>query len=151
MTPYAAFVRSRFKSMNRKDSLMHAAAGVCGEAGELMDVIKKHWAYNKPLEEENVLEELGDLMFYIQAMCNEFGWNLSFLMAENTRKLEKRYPTGYTDADAIAQADKATCHEFPAGGVGECMHVNLQYKLGQAGETLRTCIECGQIFEVWDK
>lgn len=37
------------------------ATGVSGEAGELLDAVKKSVVYKKPLDRENVVEELGDL------------------------------------------------------------------------------------------
>lgn len=41
--------------------LLHMAVGVSGEAGELLDAIKKATIYNKPLDVENMIEELGDI------------------------------------------------------------------------------------------
>lgn len=104
---YENFVRSRVKSMATPiEDRLHAAVGIAGEAGELLDAIKKTWVYNKPLDEGNVIEELGDLMFYIQAMALVQGVSLAYVMAENTQKLLTRYPTGYTDAAAQARVDK---------------------------------------------
>lgn len=87
--------------------MVHASMGVSGEAGELIDAIKKAWIYGKPLDRENVLEEAGDLMFYLQALLTECGFTLDQAMEYNVAKLAKRYPKGYTDAAAIERADKA--------------------------------------------
>lgn len=104
---YSQFVTERFKSMPT-DTLtrLHAAVGISGESGELLDAIKKAWAYNKPLDTGNVHEELGDILFYVQAMCNQFGWTFQDIINANVRKLIKRYPTGYSDQDAQTRADK---------------------------------------------
>jgi len=48
--------------------LAHMSSGVAGEAGELLDAIKKHVFYNAPLNMENVIEELGDMEFYIEGL-----------------------------------------------------------------------------------
>lgn len=106
---YSEFVDSLFKEMGTEAATaMHAAVGISGEAGELLDAVKKHWVYNKPLDFDNVAEELGDILFYMQKLCNMFGFNISGLIAANREKLEKRYPSGnYSDAQAQARADKA--------------------------------------------
>lgn len=106
---YADFVRSRAKDMG-DDTLnwVHMALGIGGEAGELVDAVKKSFAYNKPLDLANTYEELGDILFYVQGMLNFLGaeFTLADLVALNTKKLTKRYPTGYSDEAAIARADK---------------------------------------------
>lgn len=105
---YPSFVRERFKTFpgDPNQTLLHAAVGVSGEAGELLDAVKKTWAYGKPLDLENVIEELGDLEFYMQAMRDHLSLTRSEIIEANMAKLSKRYPTGYTDAAAIARADK---------------------------------------------
>lgn len=106
---YRDFVASRMKSMDTpRDNLIHMTLGIAGEAGELVDAIKKHWAYGKPLDTDNVVEELGDLLFYIQGVLNVVtaSETLEDLMVTNMHKLSKRYPTGYSDKAAIERADK---------------------------------------------
>ena len=107
VTEYPEFVASRAKQLsNHTEDMLHMAVGISGEAGELLDAIKKVWVYNKTLDIENVREELGDLLFYIQGMANLIGTDLEELIKGNVEKLKKRYPTGYTDAAAQARADK---------------------------------------------
>ena len=89
------------------ERMVHAALGIAGEAGEVVDAVKKHWIYGKPLDVENILEESGDILFYVAALLIENGYTINDAMAHNIEKLAKRYPTGYTDQAAIARADKA--------------------------------------------
>ena len=111
---YRDFVKSRMKSMDTlQEDLLHMTLGIAGESGELVDAVKKYWAYGKPLNVNNVIEELGDLLFYIQGMLSTVTRQgalspetLEDLMITNMDKLTKRYPTGYSDAAAIARADK---------------------------------------------
>lgn len=104
---YADFVESRFKKMpNYVQTLLHAGVGIAGEGGEFLDSLKKSWVYNKNIDNENLIEELGDLMFYIQAAANALGVSLEDIVLKNIEKLMKRYPDGYSDAAAIARADK---------------------------------------------
>ncbi len=86
--------------------LAHAVMGISGEAGELLDAIKKHVIYGKPLDRDNVVEEIGDLMFYVTALMNELVIMEEEVVLKNVEKLNKRYSEGYSDAAAIARADK---------------------------------------------
>jgi len=94
------------KPEDEKLRLVHAAMGIAGEAGEVADAVKKHWVYGKPLDTENVLEECGDILFYVAACLDLCGFTLDDAMTHNMEKLKKRYPEGYTDAAAIERADK---------------------------------------------
>lgn len=86
--------------------LLHAAVGVAGEAGELLDAIKRHWIYGAELDSENLLEESGDLLFYVTALLIHAGYDLELAMRHNIEKLGKRYPQGYTDRNARDRLDK---------------------------------------------
>ena len=105
---FSLMVSRLFKDLgSERENIMHAAVGVAGEGGELLDAAKKHWAYNKSLDRENIKEEIGDALFYLEAMCQRFGWSLEDAMKANIDKLGKRYGTGqYSDAQAQARADK---------------------------------------------
>lgn len=88
--------------------LWHMATGVAGEGGELLDAIKKAVVYNKQLDVANVIEELGDLEFYMEGLRDALGITREETLASNMRKLLKgRYQSGiYTDKDAQQRADK---------------------------------------------
>lgn len=89
-----------------KANLVHIALGICGEAGELLDTIKKHFAYNKTLDEINLIEELGDLEFYMEALRQHLNLTRDDVIKSNTLKLQKRYTTGYSDKEASLRRDK---------------------------------------------
>ena len=89
----------------RADAL-HMAVGIAGEAGELLDAIKKYVVYNKPLDRDNVVEELGDLEFYMERLRQILGITREETMAATIDKLGKRYANGYSDQAAQARADK---------------------------------------------
>ncbi len=87
--------------------LVHAALGIAGEAGEIVDVVKKNYAYKKPIDMAHLEEELGDVMYYIVMMTLFAGISLEDCLRKNIEKLNKRYPTGsYSNQDAIDRADK---------------------------------------------
>lgn len=87
--------------------LLHMAVGVSGESGELLDAIKKHVIYGKPLDVANVIEELGDLEFYMEGLRSALGITYQDTVNANIVKLSKRYALGkYTNEQAQARADK---------------------------------------------
>jgi NTP pyrophosphatase (non-canonical NTP hydrolase) len=93
--------------------LLHGAMGISGEAGELMDAIKKHILYNKPLDVTNVKEELGDLCWYMALMLDQVGSSFDEVMKMNHDKLEKRFPGGFTEKLAQQRLDKVETGETP--------------------------------------
>ena len=86
--------------------MMHMAIGVSGEAGELIDAIKKYVIYRKPLDRENVIEELGDLEFYMEGLRQSLNIDRQETLDANIAKLGVRYKHGYSDSAAQERADK---------------------------------------------
>ena len=87
--------------------LAHMAIGISGESGELLDAIKKHVIYGKPLDMENVIEELGDLEFYMEGIRLGLGISREKCLHANIQKLGKRYADNkYSNESAISRADK---------------------------------------------
>lgn len=113
---YKAFVRGKFKYLAREaESLHHAGTGVAGEGGELLDITKKIWIYNQTPEtiqkdgisnREHLVEELGDLFFYATSLMDQLGLDLQQVLDYNCAKIEKRYPSGYSDKHALERLDK---------------------------------------------
>lgn len=88
-------------------NLLHMTCGVSGEAGELLDAIKKHVFYRLPLDMENVVEELGDIEFYLEGLRQQLGLTREQTLVANVNKLSKRYATlSYSDKQAVERADK---------------------------------------------
>lgn len=84
----------------------HMALGIAGEAGEIVDCIKKHTIYGKPLDLENLKEELGDMEFYLSHLRDMFGFTRKEILEGNLAKLNKRYKGGYSDKAAEERLDK---------------------------------------------
>ena len=80
--------------------LLHAAMGLSTESGEFLDTIKKHIYYGKELDEVNLVEEIGDLLWYCQLALDSVGSSFSEAREKNINKLEARYPNKYKDDDA---------------------------------------------------
>lgn len=88
-------------------NLWHMASCICGEAGELFDAIKKRVIYRKELDRANIVEELGDLEFYLEGLRQEMMITREETLAGNIDKLSARYhKLTYNDQHAQDRADK---------------------------------------------
>lgn len=83
------------------EDLLHGAAGVCTEAGELMDIFKKHEFYGKEIDLVNVMEEVSDVLWYLALICRYGGFTLEECAEANIRKLKMRYPYTFDKERAI--------------------------------------------------
>lgn len=91
----------------QRAELLHMAMGLAGEVGELVDAIKKHVIYNKELDYENVIEELGDVEFFLEGLRQTLNLQRAQILTANMVKLGARYPQGtYSDVAAKERADK---------------------------------------------
>jgi NTP pyrophosphatase (non-canonical NTP hydrolase) len=72
------------------------ALGLTGEAGEVADLLKKHLGHGHPLDREKLLKEVGDVCWYIAALCTVLDADLSEVAAANIEKLRRRYPEGFS-------------------------------------------------------
>lgn len=108
---YDRFVYALFKQDEHYKMLSHAGRGVCTEAGEINDTLKKHLDYEKEIDVENLIEELGDLRFYMQALMNMYGLDEQLILQHNANKLAARYQgLQYTNEAAITRKDKNDPH-----------------------------------------
>ena len=104
---YEEFVTNLVKERgDRSMNLEHMVIGICGEAGEIADGVKKNSIYGKPLDHANIVEELGDIEFYLAGLRQMLGISRYETLAGNVKKLQARYKGGYSDAAAIERADK---------------------------------------------
>ena len=88
-------MRTMFERRDRADHL-YSAIGLTSEAGEYLDMVKKHVFHGHPFNVANsAVLELGDIQWYIAVEAENIGCSLSYIMALNVAKLRKRYPEGF--------------------------------------------------------
>lgn len=99
------FVKTRFKrepesalKHRQNFALAHAVTGIAGEAGEVVDEVKKHLYTEKPLNVWKVVQELGDLEFYMSALRQELKITRQECLDACEYKLNLRHPDGNTRA-----------------------------------------------------
>lgn len=87
---------------------LHMAMGATGEMGEVVDLIKKAIFYRKEIDRKALIEELGDVEFYLEGIRQGFGISREAVINANINKLGRRYSGfNYTDQAAINRADKS--------------------------------------------
>lgn len=75
--------------------LIEGVMGLCGEAGEASEVVKKHIAQGHPLDKVHLAIELGDVAWYLAETAHAIGYSLEEIFNINIKKLERRYPDGF--------------------------------------------------------
>lgn len=84
-----------------KDILINGVMGLCGEAGETIDIVKKHLAQGHPLDKERLARELGDIAWYLAETAYVLGYSLEEIFQMNINKLQTRYPNGFSSDASI--------------------------------------------------
>ncbi len=77
--------------------LLHASMGLSTEAAEFTDALKKHIFYGKELDETNLKEEIGDILWYAAIALEALGADFESVMQTNIDKLSARYPEKFTE------------------------------------------------------
>lgn len=102
---YWAFVHDMFKSAPEGASdatryrqgygALHAAVGLSDEVGEVLGHIKKVVFVGKENVQEDLIKELGDVEFYLEALRQQLGVTREEVLDANIRKLTDRHPEGF--------------------------------------------------------
>ncbi len=79
-----------------KDKLINGVMGLNGEAGEVIDIVKKHLFQGHDFDRNHFIEELGDVVAYLALCTNAVDTTLGEVMLKNIEKLNKRYPNGFS-------------------------------------------------------
>ena len=80
---------------SKMDLLENGVMGLCGEAGECIDVVKKYLYQGHKLDKLKLKDELGDVLWYAAITCQSLGITLDDVMEHNVKKLLLRYPDGF--------------------------------------------------------
>ena len=93
---YPAIVnRTWQKDISNKERLTNAIMGLNGETGELTDIFKKAFYHGHDVDMIHAMLEVGDILYYACALCNELGIDFAEAMYANMDKLNARYPEGF--------------------------------------------------------
>lgn len=81
--------------------LLHGAIGLATEAGELLDSLKRALFYGGELDRTNLIEELGDLEWYMAVIRDAIGVAQEDVQRVNIEKLQARYPERFSSENAF--------------------------------------------------
>lgn len=91
------------------------ALGIAGEAGEVADLVKKELGHGHPRNPERMAKELGDVLWYIATLADNYGYSLAEVATMNIDKLKARYPGGFTEEASI---NRVAEQNFPEDFLG---------------------------------
>ena len=92
-------------ALDKRDVLINGVMGLCGEAGEAIDVVKKHLAQGHELDREKLIKELGDVAWYLAETAYALDVPLEDVLQRNIDKLRARYPQGFEAERSINRAE----------------------------------------------
>ena len=91
-------------ALDKKDVLINGVMGLCGEAGEAIDMVKKHLAQGHELDRAKLAKELGDIAWCLAETATAIGYELDDILQMNIDKLKKRYPEGFSAERSVNRA-----------------------------------------------
>ncbi len=91
------------RTWNSSAGMVGAVLGLVGETGEVVELIKKSKFHGKMYDLDKFEEEIGDVFYYLYALCDELIIDPAIVMAKNIAKLEKRYPNGFVLGGGIRE------------------------------------------------
>ncbi len=92
-------------ALGERDVLINGVMGLCGEAGEAIDMVKKHLAQGHELDKEKLARELGDVAWYLAETAHAIGYDLETILQMNIDKLKARYPEGFSVGRSVDRAE----------------------------------------------
>ena len=93
--------RTANKELSKFDQLRNAVYGLNGEAGEVIDILKKHEFQGHDFNKAKMLDELGDIAWYLALACTAMDITLTDVFNHNVDKLCNRYPDGFDSDKSI--------------------------------------------------
>ena len=94
------------KELDRERVLINGAMGLCGESGEVIDLVKKWLAQGHELDKAKLAKELGDIAWYLAEAATALEIPLEDILAANIEKLKQRFPEGFSTEASINRADE---------------------------------------------
>lgn len=93
------------RTMNQNGAENNCILGMIGEMGEVVDLYKKVTYQGHPYNKEKLVEEIGDVLFYIANYATVNDIDLSDCLKRNVDKLRKRFPNGFSEEDSLKRVD----------------------------------------------
>lgn len=93
--------RTSNPELTKQGLVENGVMGLCGEAGECIDIVKKAMFQGHALDCEKLVDELGDTLWYAAQLATGLGVTLEAVAQHNVDKLTKRYPDGFDSERSV--------------------------------------------------
>lgn len=90
---------------SNENLILNGAMGLCGESGEIIDLLKKNMFQGHDVDKEHLAKECGDVLWYIAVLAKGLGYSLDEIAFLNVKKLRKRYPDGFEVEKSLHRAE----------------------------------------------
>ena len=101
----AALRTAQTDQLTARELLLNSALGLCGESGEVADLLKKYHFQGHNLDLDHVAKELGDISWYLAVGAYAIGYDLETILQMNVDKLKARYPDGFSTDRSLHRAE----------------------------------------------
>ena len=101
----AALRTAQTDKLTARELLLNSALGLCGESGEVADLVKKHRFQGHDLDFDHIAKELGDVTWYLAVGAYAIGYDLETILQMNVDKLKARYPDGFSTDRSLHRAE----------------------------------------------
>lgn len=98
---YQALAQRTSNTTCSTSKLVNGVMGLNGESGECIDIVKKAEFQGHNLDTDKLIDELGDVMWYIAEICEGLGISMSDVAELNIEKLKERYPNGFESERSV--------------------------------------------------
>lgn len=100
-----ASARTINTDLGYQEQLANAGLGISDEAGDVAGLVKKMLYQGHPANPIKIANEMGDVLWYLALLATTMGFSLGDVAEANVKKLEQRYPKGFSAADSINRGD----------------------------------------------
>ena len=96
LNAYQTLAQRTSSTSSDSDKIENGCLGLAGESGEVCDILKKYLFQGHELDREAILDELGDVLWYVVEVATGLGVTLEDVATHNIAKLKARYPDGFS-------------------------------------------------------
>lgn len=96
--------RTQNSNLTPLGTLHHALFGLASECGEILGIYQKEMQ-GHPIDKDKVVDEMGDLMWFLAELADCLNVELNFVAEHNIAKLLKRYPGAGFSAERSLHRD----------------------------------------------
>lgn len=102
-TDYAEY--SDFHTGDASARLDYGVTGLVTEVAKALDIVKKSKKSLSPLDKEQITEELGDLLWYLNITLDELDLSYEDIMEANIEKISQKYPPDDPEKAKLIRGD----------------------------------------------